>query len=93
DVGAWPVLDWLIPAYLLPATLAGYALMRPETEQPPWLRRILGLYALVAGFTWVTLEVRHLFHRQDIQIGIFKAGVEDAELWAWSAAWIVYGSL
>ncbi len=58
DVGAWPVLDWLLPAYLLPAALAGYALSRPATESPTWLRRVLGLYALVvAGFVWVTLEV------------------------------------
>lgn len=89
-VGAWPLADWLLPAYLLPAGLAVLAMHHPATGQPILLRRLLGLYAMAAGFVWLTLEVRHLFHGESI--AVWK-GVEDAELWAWSAAWIASGAL
>jgi uncharacterized membrane protein len=89
DVGSWPLLDWLAPAYLLPALLALAARRSRVTEQPPMLRRILGAYALVAGFVWVTVEVRHLFHPGVMSLEV--ADIEDAELWAWSGSWLAYG--
>ena len=33
--------------------------------------------------------MRHLFHRGPI--GLDGVAVEDAELWAWSGAWLAYG--
>ena len=89
EVGNLPLLDWLLPAYLVPALLAVVARRSPATEQPPVLRPLLGGYALVAGFVWITLEVRHLFHPGSIGLDAVK--VEDAELWAWSGAWLAYG--
>ena len=85
EVGNLPLLDRLLPAYLVPALLAVVARRNPATQQPPVLRPLLGGYALVVGFVWITLEVRHLFHPGD------AVGVEDAELWAWSGAWLLYG--
>ena len=61
-VGRLPLLDWLLPAYLLPACLAVLAIRHAATAQPAWLRRVLAGYALLAGFAWISLEVRHLFH-------------------------------
>ncbi|HVZ08950.1 DUF2339 domain-containing protein [Rhodopila sp.] len=87
--GSWPLLDWLLPAYLLPAVLAAWAMRHPATAHPGWLRRVLGVYALAAAFAWLTLELRHLWHGPDIDL---TAGVLDAELWAWSAAWLAFGA-
>lgn len=87
-IGAWPLLNWLLIAYLLPALLAVYA-AGSMLDQPRALRRGLLAYALVASFVWVTLEIRHWFHGERIGLG---RGIEDAELWAWSGAWLVCGA-
>jgi uncharacterized membrane protein len=90
QIGHIPLVDWLLPAYLLPACLAAVAQRSPATAQPARLRRALGGYALVAGFAWITLEVRHLFHPGSI--GLPDVPVGNAELWAWSGAWLAYGA-
>jgi uncharacterized membrane protein len=89
-VGQLPLIDWLLPAYLLPACLAALALRQPATAQPEGLRHWLAGFALVAGFAWITLEVRHLFHPVAMQMP--SVPVSDAELWAWSGAWLAYGA-
>jgi uncharacterized membrane protein len=90
SVGHLPLLDWLLVAYLLPAGLAALALRMPATAEPAGLRHVLAIYPLVAGFAWITLEVRHLFHLD--AAGLRDVPVEDAELWAWSGAWLAYGA-
>jgi uncharacterized membrane protein len=90
-VGRLPLLDWLLPAYLIPGALALLARRHPATVTPAALRPVLGWYALVAGFVWITLEIRHLFHPD--AMGLDMGPVEDAELWAWSGAWLAYGAL
>lgn len=76
----------LVMAYLVPALLAGafgvFAASAP-------LRRALHFYAVVAGFTWVTIQVRHLFHPE--AMGLFHSPVVEAEMWTWSGAWLVFG--
>jgi uncharacterized membrane protein len=89
DLGGIPLVDWLLPAYLVPAILAVVARDHPATEEPRALRPLLGAYALIAGLVWITLEVRHLFHPGPI--GLDTVGIDDAELWAWSGAWLAYG--
>lgn len=84
EVGTLPVLDALLPAYAVPAVLAAWASGRAGV--PVWARRGLGGYALVAAFTWVTLEVRHLFHPDAMGLG--DAPVLESELWAWSGVWM-----
>jgi uncharacterized membrane protein len=88
-LGGIPLLDWLLPAYLLPAVLAVEARRHDATARPVALRPLLGAYALVAGLVWITLEVRHLFHPGSISLS--NVEVENAELWAWSGAWLAYG--
>jgi uncharacterized membrane protein len=89
-VGHWPLLDWLLPAYVVPGALALVAMRHAATATPLGLRLVLACYALLAGFAWITLEIRHLFHPDGM--GFAMAPVEDAELWAWSAAWLAYGA-
>jgi uncharacterized membrane protein len=76
----------LLAAYLIPAVLAVLARRRLAI---PEIRRVLGAYAVVAGFAWITLQIRQAFHPGDMSL-IF-APIGDAELWAWSGAWLAYG--
>jgi uncharacterized membrane protein len=55
------------------------------------LEALLGLYAVIAGLIWISLEVRHIAHPYGI--GIDRGGFEDAELWAYSGAWLIYGAM
>ena len=73
-------------AYLVPAMLAGLAAMQREVRA---VLKLLGLYALVAGFVWLSLEVRLLFH-PGARLG--GANVLDAEMWAFSGVWLAYGA-
>lgn len=76
----------LAAAYLVPAVLAMAARRRIARAD---LGRLLALYAVVAGFAWITLQVRQVFHPD--ALGLADAPIEDAELWAWSGMWLVYG--
>jgi uncharacterized membrane protein len=76
----------LFAAYLAPAALA---LVGRRHIADRTVRSGLALFALVAGFAWITLEIRQIFHPGGL--GLFDGQVEDAELWAWSGAWLLYG--
>lgn len=76
----------LLEAYLLPAALAVVAL---RLVSSPGIGRVLGVYALVAGFAWITLQIRHAFH--PTHMSVIFGSIDDAELWAWSGAWLAYG--
>ncbi|HEV2674972.1 MAG TPA: DUF2339 domain-containing protein [Aliidongia sp.] len=76
----------LLAAYLAPAALALVA--RGYLADPRW-RKALATYALVAGFAWITLQIRQFFHPGSLSL--FDGRVEDAELWDWSGAWLLYG--
>ncbi|HEY4253704.1 MAG TPA: DUF2339 domain-containing protein [Roseomonas sp.] len=88
-VGATPIANALLPAYLLPGLLAGIAAVWPrETAALPLLRRLLGLYALAAVFAFITLSVRHAFRGSLLAEG----SAEEAELYSYSGAWILFGA-
>ena len=94
--GAWCDAWTLLAAYLVPAALALLArhfIDNPGIDNPgiggPAIRRVLGVYALVACFAWITLQIRQWFHPD--QISLIDGSIEDAELWAWSGAWLLYG--
>ena len=76
----------LAAAYLVPAGLAVFARTRLTT---PGLRNGLGGYALIAGFVWIALQVRQVFHPD--QMSLISGSVDDPELWAWSGGWLLYG--
>ncbi len=73
----------LLCGYLLPGAIAAW-MARGMTGQVAMAMR---LYALAAGFVWIGLQVRWLFH----PTAMAAAEVADAELWSWSGAWLVYG--
>jgi len=83
------VFNPLLFAYLLPAGLAVLALRQEKVRAGAAMRSALGLYALVAVFGWITMEIRHNFHPG--RMGLLFVGVTDAELWCWSAGWLAYG--
>jgi uncharacterized membrane protein len=78
----------LLCGYLVPALLAGLAGRAPELRHPNWAR-LLGGYAVLAGFLWVTLEIRLAYHPG--ALGLDAAPIGEAELWAWSGGWLAYG--
>ncbi|WP_043340558.1 DUF2339 domain-containing protein [Belnapia moabensis] len=82
-----PVFNELALAYLVPAALAGLAV---RGLMPRWIARLLALYALVAGFAWVTLEVRHRFH--PAAMPLWLGDVDGSELYAYSTAWLGFGA-
>ena len=84
--GADIELPDLLAAYLVPAALAVVA---RRSVASPVIRTVLGVYALVAGFAWISLQIRQLFHPD--QMSVIDGPIEDAELWAWSGAWLAYG--
>jgi uncharacterized membrane protein len=84
--GARAGIPALLAAYLAPAALAVVARFR---LQEAGLRQTLAIYALVAGFVWITLQIRESFHPG--AMAPWESPVEDAELWAWSGAWLAYG--
>ena len=76
----------LLAAYLLPAALAVYARRRIADSG---VRRMLAAYALLAGFVWITVQIRMGFHPGARSLS--TSPILDAELWAWSGAWLGYG--
>jgi uncharacterized membrane protein len=85
-----PLLNALLPAYALPALLAALAVARaPEARAPRGLETLVAVYALAAAFAWVTLEVRRGFHAEEMG----WARITDAEMYAYSGAWLLLGAL
>jgi uncharacterized membrane protein len=90
EIAATPVLNGLLLAYAIPAALAALAAREKEASRPAGLRTLLGGYALAAAFLWVTLSVRHVF--RPLGMALDGAGASDAELYAYSGAWLALGA-
>jgi uncharacterized membrane protein len=86
-VGGGALLNTLLPGYLVPAVAALAAARLVGKNQPPWIAQALGGAALALGFAYVTLMTRRAF------IGPVLDGPEssDAEWYAYSAVWLVFG--
>ncbi len=87
DVGAWPLLNWLVPAYAVPALLVAMLSRDLQDQKRPWIALSLAVLALVLGFAFVTLELRQWFQGSRLDYG----RVGNAENYAYSVAWILYG--
>ena len=87
DVGAWPLLNWLVPAYAVPALLVAMLSRGLQDPKRPWLALALASLALVLGFAFVTLELRQWFQGSRLDDG----SVGSAENYAYSVVWILYG--
>lgn len=82
-----PLLNELLLAYALPAILAGLTSRAPETNDHGSVRQFLGIYAIIAIFTWIILEVRHSFQPEAMLF--WRSWPGGAELYAYSGAWLV----
>jgi len=85
-----PVLSSLLLAYLVPGIAAGLLARAARGVRPDWYVTGAAVLAMALLFGYVTLEVRHLF--QGEVIDIWKAAGA-AELWSYSAAWLALGLL
>ena len=79
-----PVFDALLTAYAIPGVLALWAVWRLGAQSR--MSTLLSVYGLLAGFAWVTFEVRHIAHPGSM--GLDDVPVLSWELWAWSGAWL-----
>ena len=89
-VGEWPIFDLLLLAYGGPAVFAILFLRKARARGDVWPARIAGAAALLFGFVWISLEVRHAF--QGSNIGLFRP-TSDAEWYADSVAWLALAGL
>lgn len=87
-VGAWPVLNLLLPAYGLPAALALALARELDGLRRPWPAWLAAACGQVLALAWLTLEVRRAFQ------GSLLTGPTSAAEWlAWSAAWLAWAGL
>jgi uncharacterized membrane protein len=82
------VFNSLIPAYLVPAILAGALAWQARRSRPLWYRRLALALAGGLQFLYMIMEIRRLF--QGPAIDILRTTGE-GELWAYSAALIAVG--
>ncbi|ODN70937.1 hypothetical protein A6302_01709 [Methylobrevis pamukkalensis] len=87
-IGGLPVINVLAFAYLGPALLmAVTGQLARVAGRPRWYVRLCGWGAGLLAATWLTLAVRHGFHRPDMASG----DIGEAELYVYSAVWLVAG--
>ncbi|MCG8510650.1 MAG: DUF2339 domain-containing protein, partial [Rhodospirillales bacterium] len=86
DVGAWPLVNLLFLAYVVPAlfALAIHFEAQRRGERLPANLAAAAFFVLL--FVYGTLEVRHLFHGSVLTAG----AMTNAEGYAYSVLWLVY---
>lgn len=89
DVGALPVVNALALAYLLPALFAALYARAASARGDRITFTVATVAALALTLLWLSLEVRHAFQGRYLDSGT----VTNAEQYAYTAAWIVYGAL
>lgn len=88
-VGTWPVFNLLMVAYGLPAVVAALFLRTAWLRGESRLATVAGGIALTLGLIYISFEVRRAFHGTYLH----RFRVEDAEWYAYSAAWLAYGGV
>jgi uncharacterized membrane protein len=87
-VGNWPLVNSLVPAYLLPALLlAGIGYLLRERPMPDALRKSWPPALLALVLAWLSFEVRRWFHAPD---NLHFGDVGTAENYTYSAAWLLF---
>ena len=85
-VGAWPLVNLLFLAYMVPAIFA-FGFVRDLRDRGyAGIARAAGIAGLVLVWTYLSLEVRRAFHGPILSVG----AMGDAELYGYSAVWLVY---
>jgi uncharacterized membrane protein len=87
-VGGGAIFNTLLPAYLMPAIAAVALSYVARGRRPAWFCwAALGL-GFVLQFLWMVAEIRRLFQGELIE---FSRPTSDAEIYAYSAAFLVMG--
>lgn len=84
-IGDWPLVDYLLLAYLAPAVFAFAFHCLFARRGWRWPSHAAGVASLLLLFIYVTLEVRHWFQGATLQWPF----ISDAESYAVSAAWLL----
>ena len=82
------IFNSLIPAYLLPAVLAGGLAYAARSTRPSWYVLGMGGLALLLHLAYMLLAIRRFFHGPEIGLHL---GVLEAEQWTYSLALIACG--
>lgn len=82
------IFSSLMLAYLLPGLMAALIARHARGVRPQWYVTGAAILAGLLLFSYVTLEVRHAF--QGERVG-FMRSTSSAEVWTYSAAWLVLG--
>lgn len=82
------VFSSLMLAYLLPGLMAALIARHARGVRPQWYVTGATILAGLLLFAYVTLEVRHAFQGDGID---FMRSTSSAEVWTYSAAWLVLG--
>ncbi|WGW03691.1 DUF2339 domain-containing protein [Tropicibacter oceani] len=90
SVIGWPVLNSLIPAYLLPAIILAAGAWRLGTL-PRWTRLALGGVSLGLAVFWAALTIRHVW--QGGEAMRVSHGVTQPELYSYTVALLLTGAL
>lgn len=87
-VGGATIFSTLLLAYFLPGIMALFVARHARFTRPAWYATAAGVLAITLIIAYVTLEVRHAFQGANISLDL---PTSDAELWAYSAAWLLLG--
>jgi uncharacterized membrane protein len=85
-----PVLSSLAIGYLMPAAAAALAMRLLRKSGATGFAHAAGAMAVLLLFAYVSLEVRHVFQGSPMELS-YSRRPGDMELWAYSAAWLVFG--
>lgn len=88
-VGTWPLANLLALAYLVPAALL-WLIGGARFALPDEARLAARAGTGVLLFAWLTFEVRRAFQGSEMAVFRQAGPVSDAELYAYSAAWMAY---
>jgi len=82
------IFSSLLLAYLLPGLMAALIARHARDVRPRWYVMGATILAGLLLFAYVTLEVRHAFQGDNVG---FMRSTSSAEVWTYSAAWLVLG--
>jgi uncharacterized membrane protein len=85
-VGNARLFNLLLPAYAVPAILAALIRREAERQGEGLAAMVAGGFALALGFVALSLELRQWFHGT-----VLLGPTSDAEAYAYSVVWLLYG--
>ena len=88
SIGEARLFNLLLLAYVLPALLCGVLYWASYGRRHESYLKAIGVTALLLVFAYLSLENRALFHGPVLKYGI----TSDAEWYAYSAIWLLYGA-